>query len=111
MPGKTAKITITERQQDILRTVSNAPTASSQFRQRASIILWAFDGLSNPEIADQVGLSRRQVGLWRRRWANAWDRLIPIECVETPPSCDGPSSRSSAMSPGPAPRASSPPSK
>jgi transposase len=83
MPGKTAKITITERQQDILRTVSNAPTASSQFRQRASIILWAFDGLSNPEIADQVGLSRRQVGLWRRRWANAWDRLIQIECVET----------------------------
>src|ERR1700682_5601515 len=83
MPGKTAKIIITERHHDILRTVSNAPPASSQFRQRASIILWAFDGLSNPEIADQVGLSRRQVGLWRRRWANAWDRLIQIECVET----------------------------
>lgn len=83
MPGKAAKITITERQQEILRTVSNAPTAASQFRQRASIILLAFQGLSNPEIAENVGLSRRQVGLWRRRWAIAWDRLIAIECLET----------------------------
>ena len=83
MPGKAAKITITERQQDILRTLRNAPTAPSQLRQRAAIILLAFEGLSNPEIADQVGLSRRQVGLWRRRWANAWDRLIAIECLET----------------------------
>ena len=28
MPGKTAKVTITERQQDILRSISHAPTAS-----------------------------------------------------------------------------------
>jgi transposase len=83
MPGKAAKITITERQQEILRTICNAPTASSQFRQRASIILLAFEGLSNPEIAEKVGLSRRQVGLWRRRWAIAWNRLIAIECLET----------------------------
>src|SRR4029077_11153176 len=60
-----------------------APTASSQFRQRASIILLAFEGLSNPAIAENVGLSRRQVGLWRRRWAIDWDRLIAIECLET----------------------------
>jgi transposase len=43
----------------------------------------AFAGLSNPEIADQVGRSRRQVGLWRRRWATAWNQLIDIECLET----------------------------
>ena len=111
MPGKTAKITITERQQDILRTVSNAPTASSQFRQRASIILWAFDGLSNREIADQVGLSRRQVGLWRRRWANAWDRLIQIECVETRAELRRAIEQILRDEPRPGARASSPPSK
>jgi transposase len=83
MPGKAAKITITERQQEILRTICNAPTTPSQLQQRASIILLAFDGLSNPEIAAQVGLSGRQVGLWRRRWAKAWDRLIQIECSQT----------------------------
>ena len=83
MPGKAAKIVITERQQDVLRALRNAPTASSQLRQRASIILLAFDGRDNPDIAAEVGLSRRQVGLWRRRWAHAWDQLLPIECVET----------------------------
>ena len=60
MPGKTAKVTITERQHDILRTIQNAPTASSQLRQRAAIILLAFDRQGNPQIAAQVGLSRRQ---------------------------------------------------
>jgi transposase len=83
MPGKAAKITITERQQEILRTICNAPTAPSQLQQRASVILLAFDGLSNPEIAEKVGLSGRQVGLWRRRWAKAWDRLIQIECSQS----------------------------
>ena len=43
MPGKTAKVTMTERQHDILRTIQNAPTVSSQLRQRAAIILLAFD--------------------------------------------------------------------
>ena len=83
MPGKTAKVTITERQHDILHTIQNAPTASSQLRQRAAIILLAFDRQGNPQIAAQVGLSRRQVSLWRRRWADAWDRLIRIECLES----------------------------
>ena len=83
MPGKTAKVTITERQHDILRTIRNAPTASSQLRQRATIVLLAFDRQGNPEIAAEVGLSRRQVSLWRRRWADAWDRLIRIECIES----------------------------
>jgi transposase len=83
MPGRAAKITITERQQEILQTIRNAPTAASQLRQRAGIILLAFDGLSNPQIAAEVGLSRRPVGLWRRRWAGGWNRLIKIECLQT----------------------------
>src|SRR4051795_16496 len=83
MPGKAAKITITETQQDILRTFSRATTAPSRLRQRAAIILMAFDGLLNEDIAAQVGLTHRQVGRWRRRWAKAWDRLIDIECCES----------------------------
>ena len=83
MPGKAAKITITERQQEILRTFSRSTTAPSRLRQRASIILMAFDGLLNEEIAQRVGLTHRQVGRWRRRWAKAWNRLIDIECCES----------------------------
>jgi transposase len=36
----------------------------------------------NAEIAEQVGLNRQQVGLWRRRWADSWQALIAIECSE-----------------------------
>src|SRR3954470_4637462 len=83
MPGRAAKITITETQQDILRTFSRATTAPSRLRQRASIILMAFDRLLNEDIAERVGLTHRQVGRWRRRWAKAWHRLIEIECCES----------------------------
>ena len=83
MPGKAAKIIITELQRDILHTLRNSVTAASRLRQRASLILMAFDGLRNQDIADQAGLARHQVGRWRRRWATAFDRLVRIECLET----------------------------
>src|SRR4051795_3701694 len=78
MPGKAAKITITERQQEILQTVSRSVTAPAHLRQRAAIIVLAFDGLGNQDIAARVDLTQRQVGLWRRRWAKAWNKLIDI---------------------------------
>src|SRR5437764_13735210 len=83
MPGKAAKVTVTERQHEILLTLRNATTAPSHLRQRAAVILLAFDGLRNDEIADQLGLGRFQVGRWRRRWAKAWSRLIHRACRET----------------------------
>jgi transposase len=83
MPGKAAKTIITERQQEILGTFSRSVTAPSRLRQRASIIVLAFDGLLNQDIAERVGLTHRQVGRWRRRWADAWNRLIDIECCES----------------------------
>jgi transposase len=83
MPGKAAKITITERQHDILTTLRKTVTAPSHLRQRASVILLAFDGLRNEDIAEQIGLGRRQVGRWRRRWAQDWNKLIEIECGQT----------------------------
>lgn len=83
MPGKAAKILITERQQEILQTLRNAVTAPARLRQRAALILLAFEGRRNDEIAQEVGLAPEPVGLWRRRWACACDRLIVIECSET----------------------------
>src|SRR4051794_38827522 len=83
MPGKAAKITITERQEEILQTFSRSTTAPSRLRQRATIILLAFDGLLNEQIAARVALTHRQVGRWRRRWAHAWNQLVDIECCES----------------------------
>ncbi len=83
MPGQAAKITVTERQHNILLSLRNATTAPSHLRHRAAVILLAFDGLRNEDIAAEVGLGRRQVGRWRRRWAKAWSGLIDLECRET----------------------------
>ncbi len=57
MPGKAAKIIITERQKEILQTFARATTAPSRLRQRAAIILLAFDGLRNEDIAARVDLT------------------------------------------------------
>src|SRR5690348_13366412 len=83
MPGKAARITITERQRDILCTLRNAVTAPSHLRQRAAIILLAFAGLRNDEIAERIGLGKRPIGVWRRRWARAWNALTELECCES----------------------------
>jgi hypothetical protein len=56
MPGKAAKVVITERQQDILRMLSRSVTVTFQLRQRAQIILLGFEGRLNSEIEDIVGL-------------------------------------------------------
>lgn len=82
MPGKAAKVTITERQQVMLVELSRSRSESQMISQRAGIILLAFAGRSNEEISLDVGLERKQVGLWRRRWRDAWDALTLLECTE-----------------------------
>jgi transposase len=84
MPGKAAKILITERQQQILEEFRRARSEPSFLRQRSTIILLAFTGLRNEQIAPQVALERHQVGIWRSRWAEAFNRLVLVECLEEP---------------------------
>lgn len=48
------------------------------------IILLAFEGFNYEEIAAKVDLGRHQVGVWRLRWQQTWERLTVIECCEAP---------------------------
>src|SRR5436190_5170184 len=82
MPGRAAKIIITERQQEVLQTMTRSSTCPQAIAQRARMILLGFDGLDNEDIADRIGCERHGVGIWRRRWADAWQRLVLIECCE-----------------------------
>jgi putative transposase len=50
--------------------------------RRAQIILLAFDRWHNGPIADHLGCERHGVGIWRRRWADAFSTLVRIECLE-----------------------------
>jgi len=83
MPGKAAKVTITERQMEILESLTNSPTTSVCISQRANIILLAYQKKLNIEITEIVHLNPQQVGHWRKRWKAAWDNLINIECTQT----------------------------
>ena len=82
MPGKAAKIIVTEKQQAILQAFAKSRSVSVSLAQRSTIILLAFDGHNNEQIEALVGLQHDAVGRWRRRWRDNWERLIDIECSE-----------------------------
>lgn len=82
MPGKAAKVTITERQKVVLEEFSRSRGEAKVIAQRATIVLRAFDGCLNEDISAEVGLERKQVGVWRLRWKDAWESLTCLECRE-----------------------------
>ena len=82
MPGKAAKVIVTEKQQSILQTFAKSRSVSVSLAQRSKIILLAFDGHNNEQIEALVGLQHDAVGRWRKRWRDNWERLIDIECSE-----------------------------
>jgi transposase len=84
MPGKAAKIIVTEKQHAILLKFAKAKTSKVSLAQRSRIILLAFEGHNNEAIEKVVGLQHDAVGAWRRRWRDDWQRLIEIECAEKP---------------------------
>ena len=55
----------TERE---LRVLSKGRRVEARLQQRARVVLLAAKGWQNKEIAVEVGLDRRQVALWRRRF-------------------------------------------
>jgi putative transposase len=46
------------------------------------MILLAFERRTNEAIAELVGCERHAVGVWRSRWAKAFQRLVLVECCE-----------------------------
>ena len=82
MPGKAAKVVVSERQWAILDEFRRSKTEPQFVSQRAAIIVGAFQGRSNQEIAEEVGLERHAVGTWRRRWQEGWDELTLLECTQ-----------------------------
>jgi transposase len=83
MSGKAAKIRLTEKQLAVLQQIVRSTTTPQRLVQRARLIVLAFDGMFNRVIANAIGLQRKQVGLWRRRWKQSFDALVAIECRES----------------------------
>ena len=83
MSGKAAKIMCTQKQRSVLEQIKRSTTAPQRLVQRVGIMLMAFTGALNMDIANRIGLARKQVGLWRRRWQQSFDALVAIECRES----------------------------
>lgn len=84
MPGMAAKVTITERQQEVLEEMVWSRSSPQGLAHRAEIILLAFSGLKNEVIAEKLGCERHGIGIWRRRWQKVFSKLVVIECLEKP---------------------------
>ena len=84
MPGKAAKLIVTERQLAALQKMAGSSTCQQGVAQRARMIVLAFAGQTNETIAQMVQCERHMVGVWRRRWVRAFQRLVLVECGEKP---------------------------
>jgi transposase len=63
------QIELTQAQREQLETLSRGRSFPSRLVERAKIILLAFEGKQNREIAQILGVTRRTVGRWRSRFA------------------------------------------
>jgi transposase len=64
-----ATIELSDDEEQQLRAVLRAPSASQQEALRVRIVLRAAAGASNTQIAAEVGVSLPTVGLWRRNFS------------------------------------------
>jgi len=63
------EIKLNDEEKKQLRKIARGRKVPVSFAQRANIILLADQGMTNKEIAEQVGLERVAVGRWRDRYA------------------------------------------
>lgn len=67
----------------MLTKLTKAATAEKRIGQRAEVILLAFQGQNNLQIAQATPLERHRVGCWRKRWQDSWEALLAIEMNES----------------------------
>ena len=111
MPGKAAKMTITERPPEILQTLRNAVPAPSRLRQRTSLILLAFHAAATTRSPRRSAWPKAPSDSGGAAGRGASTASSPSRAPRPSPRSAGPSRRSSPMSPGPTPPANSPPSR
>jgi transposase len=67
----------------MLTKLMKATTAEKRIGQRATVILLAFQGRSNLQIAQTIQGERHGVGRWRKRWRDSFEALLAIEMNES----------------------------
>jgi putative transposase len=75
-------ITLTETQEQALRSLSNGRTVPAHLQQRASILLYCSEGKTNLDIMSELGVHKKTISKWRIRWAENEEKLFAIENEE-----------------------------
>ena len=70
MPPSAVQVVLRDGDQERLAALLRAPSAPAGLVQRARIVLLAADGMSNTDIAAQVGAARQTVVTWRQRYVD-----------------------------------------
>jgi len=83
MPGKAARVQLSERMYEILRELASSRTVGNAIALRANIVLMGFRRATNQQIAAHLGLCAETAGKWRRRWRDSWPALLRMEFVES----------------------------
>lgn len=79
---KAPSLNLRSRHKELLEHIARSRTARSDHRQRARLILLFDQGVSNAEAGQQVNLTQKRTGSWRKRWLANQDRLTEIELAE-----------------------------
>ncbi len=76
---KPEKVTISEKQEEILDRLIKRPSTKQQLAQRARIVVQCASDAPNQYIADDEKATVNTVKKWRRRWMEAATYLTEIE--------------------------------
>ncbi|MGH2946106.1 MAG: helix-turn-helix domain-containing protein [Solirubrobacteraceae bacterium] len=68
MAARLTEITLSAEERSELERVAGLQKAPHRDVQRAKLVLYAAEGLSNVEIAARLDMSPKNVGRWRRRF-------------------------------------------
>ncbi len=78
----TTKVTLSEKQEKMLRLFSNSRTLPAHLQVRSSIILYCSEGKTNDDIMAELAVSKKTVSKWRTRWAKNKETLLAIDNEE-----------------------------
>ena len=76
---RSAAITLSARQRDLLERLVRSKKASQQLVERCQIVLSSAAGRLNKVQAQRLGINRQRVRRWRLRWAEQMPRLSAAE--------------------------------
>lgn len=79
MHTRSVTLVVTERQRQVLESVTRKKLAPQQLIERCRIVLMSADGRGNEDQADELGVDRQRVRRWRYRWAKASEALAAAE--------------------------------